>query len=98
MGRVLCGKTLAQVLKEEESPNSLGNVDILLQCCEALAHVHIKELVHRDIKPSNIFLSQAENGTGLVKIVDCTFNTLWKTLFVSVLKKILQSATTLSQL
>lgn len=66
----LNGKTLAETLKEEEAIDRTRAVDILIQCCEALIHMHMKGIVHRDIKPSNIFLTKTENGTGLVKIVD----------------------------
>jgi serine/threonine-protein kinase len=66
----LDGKTLAQTLQEEEYLYSERAVDILIQCCEALVHMHMKGVVHRDIKPSNIFLTKAENNTDIVKIVD----------------------------
>ncbi len=66
----LSGKSLAQLLQEEGALDSSRTIDILTQCCEALIHMHMKGLVHRDIKPSNIFLTTAENGTDLVKIVD----------------------------
>ncbi len=66
----LSGKTLAQTLKEEGALDRARAIDILTQCCEALVHMHMKGIVHRDIKPSNIFLTKAENGTDLVKIVD----------------------------
>lgn len=66
----LNGKTLAETLKEEGSLDSTRAINILTQCCEALIHMHMKGIVHRDIKPSNIFLTEAENGTDMVKIVD----------------------------
>ncbi len=66
----LSGQTLGQLLKEEGALDSARAVDILIQCCEALVHMHLKGIVHRDIKPSNIFLTKAENGTDMVKIVD----------------------------
>lgn len=32
------------------------SVDLFLQVCEALAHVHAQGIVHRDVKPSNILV------------------------------------------
>lgn len=66
----LNGQTLAQVLRTENQIEPERAIDIFIQVCDALNHMHMKSLVHRDIKPSNIFLTKADNGTDLVKVVD----------------------------
>jgi serine/threonine protein kinase len=40
------------------------------QAAVGLQHAHEHNLVHRDIKPRNLFLTQAADGTALVKILD----------------------------
>ena len=41
-------------------------VNVLVQCVNALSHVHAHSVIHRDIKPSNIFLT----ASGVVKLGD----------------------------
>jgi serine/threonine-protein kinase len=46
-------------------------VEILTQCCKALARAHSAGIIHRDIKPDNIFLAQSnDDDASLVKILD----------------------------
>ena len=45
-------------------------VDWLRQVARALGKAHGAGLVHRDLKPENLFLTQREDGTPLVKILD----------------------------
>ncbi|MCU0726196.1 MAG: serine/threonine protein kinase, partial [Planctomycetes bacterium] len=60
------GRTLADCL-EERGPFSLDEaVPIILQCADALAAAHDKNIVHRDIKPENIMM----DSRGVVKITD----------------------------
>jgi eukaryotic-like serine/threonine-protein kinase len=42
----------------------------LRQVARALGKAHEAGLVHRDLKPENLFLSQREDGTPLVKLLD----------------------------
>ncbi|MBN1612786.1 MAG: protein kinase [Polyangiaceae bacterium] len=44
--------------------------DIVLQACRGLAVAHAAGLVHRDIKPENLFITDAGDGTDLVKVLD----------------------------
>jgi len=44
-------------------------VQLVLQLCSAIQHVHAKGIVHRDIKPSNVLVCEQEDGPH-VKIID----------------------------
>ena len=70
-------KTLADFLSNEEarkgpSGSSIGGVDIpyalnlFLQTCQGVKHVHTQCLIHRDLKPNNVFI----DDTGAVKVGD----------------------------
>jgi serine/threonine protein kinase len=70
-------KTLADFLSNEEarkgpSGSSIGGVDIpyalnlFLQTCQGVKHVHTQGLIHRDLKPNNVFI----DDTGAVKVGD----------------------------
>lgn len=43
---------------------------IMVQLARGIARAHDLDVVHRDIKPDNIFLTQREDGSDLVKILD----------------------------
>lgn len=64
------GKTLAEVLADEERLPLPRVVDIITQACEALIHAHANGVIHRDLKPSNIMLCKDEHGRDNVKLVD----------------------------
>ncbi len=59
------GKSL-ETLAEENELSSEKVVQIGIQACEALSHIHQKEIIHRDIKPGNFILSE----DGLLKLMD----------------------------
>ena len=46
------------------------SVDILEQCCAALARAHDLGVVHRDMKPDNIFLLNKNGRADFVKLLD----------------------------
>lgn len=43
---------------------------ILIQTCHGLAAAHDKGIVHRDMKPENIYITHAEDGSDLPKLLD----------------------------
>jgi serine/threonine-protein kinase len=68
---LLHGESL-QTRVHRGGPVPLGEaVEILSQCCRALARAHAAGIVHRDIKPDNIFLAQSnDDEANVVKILD----------------------------
>jgi serine/threonine-protein kinase len=66
----LRGQDLAQMLRER-GPIPVGEaLDYMLQACEALAEAHRAGIIHRDLKPANLFVTQATDGSPLVKVLD----------------------------
>jgi serine/threonine-protein kinase len=45
-------------------------VSVMVQIARGIARAHDLEVVHRDLKPENIFLSRAEDGGDIVKLLD----------------------------
>ncbi len=60
------GKSLEQVVQEQNVLPLETILPIYDQVCSALDHAHRNKIVHRDIKPANIMLLQ----NGLVKLTD----------------------------
>jgi serine/threonine-protein kinase len=67
------GKTLADVLEEEERISVKRMLKIFIQVCDALSHAHAHKIIHRDIKPGNIMLIDTANETDVVKVFDFGF-------------------------
>lgn len=44
-------------------------LELFLQCCLAVQHVHQKAIIHRDIKPSNVLVTTV-NGEATIKLID----------------------------
>ena len=44
--------------------------DYILQAIAALAEAHGQGLIHLDLKPENLFLTEATDGSALIKVVD----------------------------
>ena len=53
---LLEGRPLTQVMAEDDEPDLLRMVDIMLQVCDALDYAHGHGLIHRDLKPDNIMV------------------------------------------
>ena len=45
-------------------------IEIVLQACDSLGHVHGMGLIHRDVKPDNMIASRSVSGTWRIKLID----------------------------
>ena len=64
------GENLADLLDRQGALDIEQAASFLMQCCLALAEVHVADMIHRDLKPGNIFIAQHLDGSPTVKIVD----------------------------
>ena len=64
------GENLADLLDRQGALDVEQAAAFLMQCCLALAEVHVAEMVHRDLKPGNIFITRLPDGSPSVKILD----------------------------
>jgi len=64
------GRSLQKIIADE-APLPVGRImSITRQICSALEKAHEKKVIHRDLKPENIMVSQKEDGTETIKIMD----------------------------
>lgn len=63
------GRTLEDVIAQEDALSLEQIADIVSQACAALSYAHERQIIHRDIKPANIVLLD----TGQVKVLDFGF-------------------------
>ncbi len=70
------GCTLKEKLEKEPEyfHNKKNTEKLLLQLCEALKALHLKNVVHLDISPRNIIISQANNNIKLIDLGFCLSN------------------------
>ena len=66
----LDGQDCARLLREQGPLPVPRAADIVLQACRGLAVAHRAEIVHRDLKPENLFVTDAGDGSDLVKVLD----------------------------
>src|SRR5262245_48482820 len=67
---LLVGRSLRQLLAQEDSVNAVHAYNIIRQASAALDTGHRNSIVHRDIKPDNIILLDSNDGADHVKILD----------------------------
>lgn len=61
------GRPLSALVKEDRPVDYELKRRIIMQICDALSYVHVKQIYHRDLKPDNILLTWKGNN---VKIID----------------------------
>ncbi|HWM85798.1 MAG TPA: serine/threonine-protein kinase [Kofleriaceae bacterium] len=66
---LLAGRPLREVLAHERLSLRRA-IEILRQCCSALATAHAAGVVHRDIKPENIFLLDGAGAPDFARVLD----------------------------
>jgi serine/threonine protein kinase len=66
----LVGEDLAMRLERDKRLAPDIAVPIALQAARGLARAHAAGVIHRDLKPANLFLTEREDGSTLVKVVD----------------------------
>jgi serine/threonine protein kinase len=67
---LLQGEELAQVLKERGRLSPADVVTLLAQAALALDKTHAAGIVHRDLKPENLFITQRDDGSIRLKVLD----------------------------
>ncbi|HRI68811.1 MAG TPA: serine/threonine-protein kinase, partial [Polyangium sp.] len=67
---LLQGRDLADVLRLNGPLSVSEAVDYLIETCDAVAAAHAAGIIHRDLKPANLFVSQAPDGTPIIKVLD----------------------------
>ena len=66
----LQGQDCAALLKAQGKLSVRQAVHIVSQACRGLAAAHRAGIVHRDLKPENLFVTDAGDGTDLIKVLD----------------------------
>lgn len=66
----LRGMDCARLLKKSGPLTVSRACNIVYQACLGLDAAHMAGIVHRDVKPENLFVTDAGDGTDLVKVLD----------------------------
>ncbi len=64
------GRSLAELLEAEGALPLERAVHLLQQACSAVGAAHARGIVHRDLKPDNLFVTEREDGTEHIKVLD----------------------------
>lgn len=73
VGQYCSGGTVYDFLKEHGKPTEAHALTVVRQVLEALAYLHLKQLIHRDLKPENIIFN--DKSFQSVTLVDFGFMT-----------------------
>jgi eukaryotic-like serine/threonine-protein kinase len=64
------GEDCAKLLSRQGSLPASRAANIVVQACRGLAVAHKATIVHRDLKPENLFVTDAGDGSDLIKVLD----------------------------
>jgi eukaryotic-like serine/threonine-protein kinase len=64
------GEDCAKLLSRQGSLAASSAANIVVQACRGLAVAHKAAIVHRDLKPENLFVTDAGDGSDLIKVLD----------------------------
>ncbi len=67
---LLVGSELAALVEREGKVDAKRLIPWLEQVARALDKAHARGIIHRDLKPENIFITKAEEGHTMVKVLD----------------------------
>jgi serine/threonine protein kinase len=64
------GEDCAKLLRRQGALSVSRAANIVVQACRGLAVAHKATIVHRDLKPENLFVTDAGDGSDLIKVLD----------------------------
>jgi serine/threonine-protein kinase len=64
------GEDCAKLLRRQGSLAVSRAANIVVRACRGLAVAHKATIVHRDLKPENLFVTDAGDGSDLIKVLD----------------------------
>ncbi|MCG8421775.1 MAG: protein kinase [Proteobacteria bacterium] len=64
------GIDLSKLVRQYGALSVRNAVEFVLQACIGVAEAHRCGIVHRDLKPSNLLLTQRDDGSPLIKVLD----------------------------
>lgn len=76
---LLRGRDLERIVAEDGPLSPVLLVEYLHQAARALDKAHAMGIVHRDLKPENLFLTEREDGSPCIKLLDFGIARLWET-------------------
>ena len=64
------GEDCAKLLRRQGRIAAARAANLVVQACRGLAVAHRAAIVHRDLKPENLFVTDAGDGSDLLKVLD----------------------------